>query len=248
MAISNIVGRAEHEFAANPTNKQRSKELDKDAFLKLLLTQLGQQDPLNPMEDKEFTAQLAEFSSLEQLTDINEGIGSLNEGNTRMEMLSAVSFIGKEVRAEGDTISKMGDSSSVVYYQLDEPVANAYVNVFDSWGNVVRTIESGPLQAGLYQFAWDGRDYTGNATPDGVYQVSISAEGAEGQPVLVNTEVSGKVAGVSTENGQHYLRLSDGRVVSFMDVQEVVDSAKATPDSSDGTSGDGTETGSETTS
>ena len=104
--------------------------------LTLLAAQLGHQDPLNPMEDKEFTAQLAQFSQLEQLTNINEGIGKMIDAGDRQEVLSAVSFIGKDVRAEGNVLSKSGDSVSDAYYTLESPVANIYVNIFDSWGNV----------------------------------------------------------------------------------------------------------------
>jgi flagellar basal-body rod modification protein FlgD len=235
------IGRAEQEFTVDPTKQEISKELDRDAFLQLLTAQLGNQDPLNPMEDKEFTAQLADFSSLEQLTNINEGIGDMNEASKRQEMLSAVSFIGKQIRAEGDTVSKYGDYSSTVYYGLEEPVTNVNVNIFDSWGNVIRTIQGGAMQGGMYEFQWDGKDWQGSDAPDGTYTVSISAEGADGQPVMVDTEVNGTVAGVSTYEGQHYLRLRDGRTVKFMDVQEVVNPAAPPADGGEEETGGGDE-------
>ncbi len=216
------IGRAETEFSSYSQDTEIKKEMDKDAFLTLLAAQLGHQDPLNPMEDKEFTAQLAQFSQLEQLTNINEGIGKMIDAGDRQEVLSAVSFIGKDVRAEGNVLSKSGDSVSDAYYTLESPVANIYVNIFDSWGNVIRTAQGSSMQAGSYAYTWDGLDWQGNKAPDGVYGISIAAEGMDGQPVLVSTEVSGTVGGVVTEDGQHYLRLKDGRVVNFMDIKEVV--------------------------
>lgn len=219
------IGRAETEFNAQSGNTEIKKDLDKDAFLKLLATQLGHQDPLNPMEDKEFTAQLAQFSQLEQLTNINSGIGKMIEAGSRQEVLSAVSFIGKDVRAEGNVLSKAGDKVSSAYYTLDDAVSNIYVNIYDSWGNVIRTAQGSAMQAGSYEYTWDGKDWQGNDALDGVYGIAIAAEGVDGQPVLVKTEVSGTVAGVVTEDGQHYLRLKDGRTVNFMDIKEVVNPA-----------------------
>ncbi len=215
------IGRAETEFNQDGTGKIK-KELDKDAFLTLLAAQLGHQDPLNPMEDKEFTAQLAQFSQLEQLTNINDGITKMIAGNSRQEVLSAVSFIGKDIRAEGNVLSKSGDKVSSAYYTLESPISAIYVNIYDAWGNVIRTAQGGPMQSGSYEFSWDGTDWLGKVAADGVYGISIAAEGVDGQPVLVKTQVSGTVAGVITEDGQHYLRLKDGRTVNFMDIKEVV--------------------------
>lgn len=230
------IGRAEVEFSQNGTGEIK-KDLDKDAFLTLLAAQLGHQDPLNPMEDKEFTAQLAQFSQLEQLTNINDGISKMIDAGGRQEVLSAVSFIGKDIRAEGNVLSKSGDNVSEAYYTLDSAVSSVYVNIFDAWGNVIRTYQGGAMQAGSYSFTWDGMDWQGNKSADGVYGISIAAEGADGQPVLVSTEVSGTVAGVVSEDGQHYLRLKDGRTVNFMDIKEVVNPAVTSNTTSETTTG-----------
>ena len=195
------------------------------------------------MEDKEFTAQLADFSSLEQLTQINKGVTSLNEGNARQEMLSAVGFIGRQVLADGTSISKIGDATTDAYYTLDNAAAHVYVNIYDSWGNIVRSITTGGMTAGEYQFDWDGKDYTGAEVKDGVYGISIAAEGDDGEPVLVDTQVTGTVSGVITEDNEQYLRLSDGRSVRFVDVRQVVEAQKTTEEKS----GTDSDTSSDTT-
>src|SRR5690606_1261481 len=97
--------------------------LGKDAFLKLLVTQLQNQDPLNPLDDKEFIAQLAQFSSLEQMTNVSEGIAALTEKTAQQDMLSAVSYIGKEVTAEGSSMTKAGNYVTPVYFTLDDAAA-----------------------------------------------------------------------------------------------------------------------------
>jgi len=220
---SQLLGRAEKSFSSyNPNAPTGKSELGKDDFLNLLVEQLKNQDPLNPMEDKEFTAQLANFSSLEQLTEINQGIGNLTAGTQRQEMLNGVNFIGKEVMASGEGISKQGNEVSTLGFELDEGAFDVYVNIFDQNGNIVRTLELGAMQKGEHKVDWNGLDYNGNEVPDGVYYASMAAENGDGEPILVNTQVSGKVIGVNVYNDGYYLELEDGREVNLLAVQTVL--------------------------
>jgi flagellar basal-body rod modification protein FlgD len=233
-----ILGRAERELY-NQKTFTGSSEMDKEDFLTLLVTQLTNQDPLNPMNDQEFTAQLAEFSSLEQLTNINDNIVGMNEKSSAEDIVNAAAFIGKEVRAQGTSLSVKGDHTSSLYYYLQENAADVYVNVMDETGNIVRTVNFGSQAAGEHEFQWDGKDSGGQDVPDGVYQIYMAATGSNDQPILVHTEVSGQVNGVQNLGGTHYLRLSDGRVVNFMEVYEVVDTelTGSTADPDAGTDG-----------
>ncbi len=218
-----LVGQAERDFSSyQSTTVSGKSDLGKEDFLNLLVEQLKNQDPLNPMEDKEFTAQLANFSSLEQLTEINEGIGNLTQGSQRQEMLSAVSFIGKKIMSSGEGLSKKGDDISTMSFTLGEQAVNVYVNVFDSNGNIVKTIEMGAMQAGTYDVDWDGTDYNGKEVADGIYHVAMAAENDNGEPILVNTEVSGVVKGVNVHSGTYWLELEDGREVNLLLVTNVV--------------------------
>lgn len=218
----NILGRAERELYSQK-NFTGSSELDKEDFLTLLVTQMTHQDPLNPMSDQDFTAQLAEFSSLEQLTNINDNITGMNEKSSAEDIVNAAAFIGKEVRAQGTSLSVGDDNVSSLYYYLQDNAADVYVNIMDEGGNIVRTVNFGSLAAGEHEFQWDGKDASGQDVANGVYQIYMAATGSNDQPILVHTEVSGKVNGVQNLGGTHYLRLADGRVVNFMEVYEVVD-------------------------
>ncbi|MFP5222382.1 MAG: flagellar hook assembly protein FlgD [Acidobacteriota bacterium] len=224
-ASAGILGKAETEYqgartAGNPT-------LGKDAFLNLLVTQMKYQDPLNPTSDKEFLAQLAQFSSLEQLTNINASMDKLNTSTTQQQMFSAVSFIGKEVKAKGDSLSKSGNTISTLYYSLPESATKVSINVMDDNGNFVRTVELGAKAAGEQSFKWDGKDWNGKSMPDGVYRVGITTQKADGKSMLVDTTVTGLISGVSNEGGKFLLTTKDGRQVYFTDVSGVV-----TPESS----------------
>ncbi len=233
-STSYILGQHEKYLAESNTPSQK-KSMDQDSFLTLLVAQLTNQDPMNPMDDTEMTGQLAQFSSLEQLTKINEGITSLNDAQTRTDMLSAVSFIGKNVKAKGYNVSKEDGEVSTIYYGVGEAVAGVKVNIYDSEGAIVRTDDTiGAKKKGTYEYLWDGRDDKGNLVKDGTYSVGILAEDADGKPVMIQTEISGEVAGIVQENNQSYLRLKDGRYISFANVTEVVDTNKIdTGDDSD---------------
>jgi flagellar basal-body rod modification protein FlgD len=196
--------------------------LGKDAFLKLLVTQLQNQDPLNPLDDKEFIAQLAQFSSLEQMTNISSGITSLTEKTGQQDMLSAVNYIGKEVTAEGSEMTKGENYVTPVYFTLSGAAAQVFANVYDANNNLVRTEKFTSMQAGEFAFNWDGKDYNGNAVGSGQYNVYFAAESPTGAAVLVDTEVSGTVTALEQGDGETYFRLSDGRKISFSDIKKVV--------------------------
>ena len=215
-----IFGKAEAEFQQPKT--AGSSSLGKDAFLTLLVTQMKYQDPLNPTSDKEFLAQLAQFTSLEQLTNLNSGMDKLNAAQGRQDMIGAVSFIGKEVKAKGDSLSKAGDKISTLYFDLSEAASKVTVNVFDDNGNIVKTEELGAKASGTQTYKWDGKDWNGNVLPDGVYHVGVGAENLSGKPILTSLKVTGTITGMSNENGSYLLRTSDGRQVYFTDIEEVV--------------------------
>ncbi|MDO9083048.1 MAG: FlgD immunoglobulin-like domain containing protein, partial [Humidesulfovibrio sp.] len=164
----------------------------------------------------------AQFSSLEQLTNIKNGITSLVDAQNKGSMLSAVGFIGKSVKADGFNLSKSGDSTSTVYYTLGESVANMQVNIYASDGTLVRTDVVGSKQAGEFQYTWDGKDTSGASMADGTYGVAIVAEDSAGKPVLVQSKISGQVSGVVSQNGTTLLQLKDGRTVDIANVNEVV--------------------------
>jgi flagellar basal-body rod modification protein FlgD len=196
--------------------------LGKDAFLKLLVTQLQNQDPLNPLDDKEFIAQLAQFSSLEQMTNISDGIASLTDKTAQQDMLSAVNYIGKDVTASGSSMTKYSDYVTPVYFTLSGAAAQVYANVYDESNNLVRTEKFTSMQAGEFAFTWDGKDYSGNPVNNGQYNVYFAAESPTGSAVFVDTEVSGTITGLEQGDGETFFRLSDGRKISFGDIKKVV--------------------------
>jgi flagellar basal-body rod modification protein FlgD len=190
------------------------------------LTQLTYQDPLDPMDDQDFVAQLAQFSSLEQLTNISTGITELNDNVLENQMFSAVQFIGKTIRASGETIQLEDGKASTIHYTVADDAETVLANVLDEDGNVVRTVDLGGMNAGEYDFVWDGMDSDGNVMDDGVYTVTLMTQDADGNAGVASTEIEGKVTGVESSNGTYYLRVGDV-LVSFSNITEIVDTTTA---------------------
>lgn len=214
---SSILGQAEAQFQQPKTAGNSS--LGKNDFLNLLMTQLQHQDPLNPQDDKEFVAQLSQFSSLEQLTNISSGVDTLNKSITQQQMFSAASFIGKEVKAKGDSLSVSDGAAGPIYYTLPKAASSVSLNFMDSNGNIVRTLNQGAQAAGDQTYQWDAKNSNGKSVTDGTYRIGVTAYGADGSPMMVNTNVTGLVTGVSNSNGKFLLTTQDGRGVYFEDVQ-----------------------------
>jgi flagellar basal-body rod modification protein FlgD len=210
--------------------------MDKNAFLMLLVTQFQYQDPLNPMEDKEFVAQLAQFSALEQSMAMNENLQSMLAMQQEQQILYAVNYIGKEVlaRGYGISVSDGGKTVTSVDYALDAAAVKGFINILDSSNSIVTTLDLPALGYGIHTFNWDGRDSSGQRVPDGVYTVALSATDADGQLIIPDTQVSGIVKGISTYQGEQYLTLTDNRVVAIKNVREVLSSAAAVNPSDDG--------------
>lgn len=199
------------------------KELDKQAFLMLLVTQFQYQDPLNPMEDKEFVAQLAQFSALEQQQTTNANLESLISIQQQQATISAANYIGKEVSARGYGVSLKDGKASTVQYAAAEEMSSCVVNILDSTTKtIVATIDLGRRAASIHDFTWNGKRSDGSVAADGVYTVSFVGYNTSGERVMVDTSVTGLVNGVSNYNDELYLRMDDGRTVTMTNVREVL--------------------------
>jgi flagellar basal-body rod modification protein FlgD len=208
--------------------------MGEDEFLQLLVAQLKHQDPLSPMDNTEFVAQLAQFSSLEQVTLVNENLqaqAELIQGSTNA---MAASFIGREVLAVGNGIAHTdGESSELLSFELEQD-ADATITISNSSGAVVRTLDAGALTAGRNSTEWDGLDEQGNAVADGNYTFNVSALDEDGSVVRTQTYTSGIVTGVRYGGGGSVLLLQDS-VVLLADVLEISDPTVAAPDPFDST-------------
>jgi flagellar basal-body rod modification protein FlgD len=196
------------------------KILGKDDFLNMLIAQLQHQDPLNPADSTEFTAQLAQFSSLEQLSNIHDSLENMEQFQASLTHSQAVSYIGKQVTAEGNGLQLKEDQTATCHFELAAPAAMTAVSVYDANGGFVNSFETGSLFAGRQSATWNGTDFNGNPMPPGVYEFEIQAIDAANQNVAVTPLMSAIVTGVSFKEDMAYL-ITGLNTVSIHDVLDV---------------------------
>ena len=210
-------------YSTGSVMNQQPNSLGKDAFLNLLVTQLQYQDPLAPMGSTEFTAQLAQFSSLEQLNNVNENLEYLQLYQASLNNSQAVGFIGKRITATGDAISLADGESDDIRFNLAGDADSIMIKIFDTDGTLVKNYDVGSVEAGENNIEWDGTDNNDNNMPDGEYSFEIIATDVDGRQVDVTTFTSGKVTGVTFVNSVAYL-LVGGMKIPLNTVVEVNES------------------------
>jgi flagellar basal-body rod modification protein FlgD len=196
--------------------------MGKDDFLTLLITQMQNQDPLNPADSTAYTAQLAQFSSLEQLSNVNANLEYMQLYQASMNNAQAVSFIGKEIIARGDSLRITAGQADKCRFELSGEASGVVVNIYDSAGRFVKAIEQGAMNAGRNTVAWDGTDQNGNAVVDGNYTVEVMAVDSADQEVLAKTYSSGRVQGVTFIENKTYFLVGNQKI-PISDIVEVVE-------------------------
>jgi flagellar basal-body rod modification protein FlgD len=193
--------------------------LGRDAFLSLLIKQLENQDPLSPMQDHEFVAQLATFSSLEQLEGINGNLQASLLMNQSVNNSLATNLIGKEILADGTSLALGAGGSPSFRVHLDSG-AQVAVLIRDGHGALVKRIDAGALAAGDHPVVWDGTNEAGDRAEPGSYTVEVLASGEGGVPVESTVRIRALVTGVRFEGGSGYLMLGD-QTIPLSSVMEV---------------------------
>jgi len=233
--ISGITGVSDSDaLASTGTVTYGGSELTKETFLNLLTTQMQNQDPLDPMANEEFVAQLATFSQLEQLMTQNSLLETMYMGIASLNNASMASLVGTEVVAVGDGIAYDGDGEVELHYDADASADSASVTVYDDDGNVVYSEELGAIEEGEGSWTWDGTDQDGNQLEEGDYTWSITAENAEGDTVAVTELVIGTIDEMDYSSGSP--QPSIGGVTVDIGAILRLTTADASSDTSDDTS------------
>lgn len=191
------------------TNKDPIAALSQnyETFLKLLTTQLQNQDPLQPQDSSEFTKQLVSFSQVEQQISTNKKLDTLAATFSQGQAVQALSYIGKTVEFSGDFLPLQGKKAEMGV-TLDSNTKSAVAEIYDLKGNLVATK---PLENTLStQFVtWDGKDSSGKQLQDGAFQVKINAKAADGSDVAAKIRAAGQVAGVDMASGTTQLLIGN---------------------------------------
>lgn len=206
-------------------NQQKAvkKELGQEDFLALLTTQLSSQDPLKPTENTDFIAQMAQFSSLEGMNQLNKSFSSLSSSLVSNQALQASALVGRTVRVTSDVANLSLDSGIQGSVTLDKASTNLQFQILSQNGSVVKTINQGASAEGEHAFSWDGRDESGKLMPSGNYQIKAIAT-TNGQAETLPTQIVAHVDSVSmgtAGSGVFNLNLTGLGQVAFSDVQSI---------------------------
>lgn len=199
--------------------------MDKDAFFKLMLAQLKNQDPMNPLKNHEMAAQLAQFSSLEQMTNMNTTLTKLEGKATQPENFQALNLIGKTVA---------GDSSKVVRTQFDkehdfnfnlpQDASEATVKLFGTRGEMLREYKLTNLKAGENKLTWNGNNESGIKQPAGEYSFKVEAKNSVGGKIPVSTQFKGEITGLSFSAEGPVLQVGS-QTIKMKDISQITDSS-----------------------
>ena len=165
----------------------------------LLVTQLKNQDPLNPMDNSQMTSQMAQISTVSGIDKLNATLQALSASMTPNQTLQAASMIGHGVMVAGDGV-QLSKGVGLGGFELAQPVEGAKVSVYDQAGALVSSIDIGPQPAGIAKWQWDGKDSSGAAMPDGPYTFSVSA--SQGGNAVAATTLQFGVVNSVTQGAQ----------------------------------------------
>lgn len=217
------------DASGKPKQTGSMQTLGRDDFLQLLVTKLQHQDPLKPMDDENFIAQLAQFSSLEQMNNIAEGIKTSNQWDfLQMQSLNnvmAVGLIGREVKAEFTGVYVDSESTPTISFTTDKFAETIDFTITDEEGNVVVTITSDNVEPGVGSIVWDGRDTQGNTVPEGFYNVKATARNGDitFEPSL---SLVGIVDMITYRDGAAFLRVN-GTEIGMGDISAISESGSS---------------------
>lgn len=190
-----------------------------DRFLKLLVTQLKNQDPLNPLDNAQITSQMAQLSTVSGIEKLNTTLQSLAANYTATQSLQATSMIGHGVLVPGSAINLQG-GAALAGVELAQPADRVIVSINDASGNVLQQVDIGAQAAGVAAFQWDGNTNGGTAA-DGAYMFSVNATN-NGQKIDANPLAFGRVDAVSPGVQGATLAIGGLGNVALSDIKQVV--------------------------
>ena len=190
-------------------------------FLKLLTEQLKNQDPLNPMDNAQMTSQLAQISTVDGIDKLNKTLTSLLEGSQSNEALQAAALVGKGVMVEGTKLTLSG-SKAYGGFELATAADKVTVTIKDSKGLEVRKMELGSSDAGVFNFAWDGKSTNGTQAVDGNYTISVSATRGSDTVKTTSLQLSTVNSVLRTSSGSVSLDVGAGNLVSLSDIKQIL--------------------------
>lgn len=190
-----------------------------DRFLSLLVAQMKNQDPLNPLDNAQVTSQMAQLSTVEGIEKMNAGLEALAASMGTNQLSQAASLLGHGVLVPGERISP-AEYENIIGFELSRPADKVTATVYDASGRTVRTLDLGAREGGVGMVAWDGLKDDGTSAPDGQYRFEIEAIQG-GKPLSVTPLSLGIVNSVSQDGQGVQLNLSGNQSAGYADIRRI---------------------------
>jgi flagellar basal-body rod modification protein FlgD len=191
--------------------REIKKTLDKDDFLRIMITQMKHQDPTKPFEADKMAAEMAQITSVEQLNNLNKVMTQMTQANRPLERLAMTNMIGKTVTIDKNRFNHLEGESETLTFALPEKAARAKVQLLSDSGEVVFEKQLTELDAGMNSVQWDGRKITNQAAKAGMYQIKVEAEAHTGKQLQIGTTFKGKIIGVSFQDKDPVFLVGDAQ-------------------------------------
>jgi len=198
---------------------EKSNELGQNEFLDLMLAQLKNQDPFKPLENGEFVAQMAQFSTVSGIEEMNASLKGMTDSLQGNRLLEASNLIGRTALVTGNTATLTEDGLTAIY-RLDNSATNVNVNVYSEAGEIMYQEHIAEKGLGQHEFKWDGRTTAGGSAPDGNYTVEVTY-GNDQEKTTAETLVPSTIGSVSAISGGNELMLEtvQGLRIALADIE-----------------------------
>jgi flagellar basal-body rod modification protein FlgD len=210
------------QLSLKKPDEKKSSELGRGDFMKLLIAQLENQDPLSPQDNTAFVAQLAQFSTLDGIEKLNGSFETMNSGLKSNQAIQASALVGHTVFVNAPTSRLRQGGEILGSITVDKPTDGLLLNIYDSHGLLVRQDNLGAQDPGELRFGWDGRNEAGQSLPPGVYRFEALGQ-VEGETVGLQTTLSANVNSVTIgANGDMTLNVDGVGPLSISAVKEIL--------------------------
>jgi len=206
--------------SANPATASDAGPNTQDRFLKLLVTQMKNQDPLNPMDNAQVTSQMAQLSTVSGIDKVNSTLKALTDSMSAGQALSATSMIGHGALVPGSSL-ELNNGKAIAGLDLSQGAESVKVLIKDGANNIVRTLQLGAQKPGVVPVAWDGLDDAGKELPSGAYKIAAETA-AGGKTTPISTLSFGMVAGVAPGSGGTKLDVGKLGMFNLSDIKQVM--------------------------
>ncbi len=213
--------------------RQVKKSLDKDDFMRIMLTEMKNQDPTKPMDAERMSQQMAQLTTVEQLNNMGKSIEKLADKNSAQDRLAMSSMIGKSVTVDKSRFVHQKGAYSNLNFDLPGDAEKIKLVVLDEVGEEVFAKELEPRKQGSNSFNWDGVNSSGVASRSGTYTVRVDAENEKGARMQVNPISNERIVGVSFEAGQTQFLVGDPKTPQKVQFSNVLKMEMAAPEADD---------------